>query len=101
MDACLSTGGDLHVIDLSATDADGDRYRTTTNFAVDDKLRAAFARIEGCFKVFATMGTGDGEKPVHGVLPRLSDSHAVVRSVSVKYIMMKQGGKAVASSTMW
>jgi hypothetical protein len=64
----------LHVIDLSAVYADGDRYRTATNFAVDDKLRIAFARIESGFKVFATMRTGDGEEPVHGVLLRLSDS---------------------------
>ena len=65
MDACLSTGGDLHVIDLSATYADSDRYRTAADFAVDDKLRTAFARIEGCFKVFATMRTGDGDEVLH------------------------------------
>ncbi len=93
MDACLSTGGDLYVIDLSAAYADGDRNRTTTNFAVDDKLCTAFARVEGGFKVFATMRTGDGEKPVHGVLLRLSDSRTIVISVSVKYITLKQGGK--------
>ena len=83
----------MHVIDLSAAYADSDRYRTAADFAVDDELRAAFARIEGGFKVFATMRTGDGEEPVHGVRLRLSDSCTIIISVSMKYIMLKPGSK--------
>src|ERR1043166_3673894 len=65
--ACCLTSSNLYVIDLPVTHADRDRDGTAADFTVNDKYRATLAGIEDCFKVFATVRTGNGDEVLHSL----------------------------------
>jgi hypothetical protein len=62
-----SAWGHLHVRDLRSLHADANSHWTTTDFAVNDELSIALVRIEGDFKPFAAVRTGDRHKLTHGM----------------------------------
>jgi hypothetical protein len=87
---CLSKSGGLNLdgIYFASAHAHDDSYGTAADFAVDNKFRAAFNRVERNLEIFPAMRTGDCQEFTH----ESTVTYATDGSLALNYYVTKPVG---------